>query len=389
MGLMADDDQYISETEGKEVELFPEVVELITMFNCSDKVAATIANQKKYNYMQAFQTICAINDIDAMLMFAITAVETEGYPECANRLGMFQLAGNSDESNMKHQLSYAIQRLKNKIEIFGENNMLGALTSYKLNDPALDEYLLDASKRPEVIRLYPETLVDAESGETTTNVTARPYGWQSTLEYGEDYCVLLDYFNYDLEAMAYYGKVCMCYNAAVSSITGQSTLDQSYDGMQYAFPFVSGDLSNIYFISDFGVESTDFGVAKLKAQILFKCKPGTAIHAPHSCFNVQMSKTSNGFTISIPSDNNGTLYYLLIDKTTSSSNYFESFVKNQIIGYTGNYFAIAYKDSSGAIQDPKLIFSQLNGKLSKEKSIGDQLIGSTVIWTHGNKYIIG
>ena len=378
-----------SEDEEEELLFFPDVVEIISLFGCSEKVAAAIANQKKYNYMQAFQMLCSMGGIDAMLLFAIGAVETQGYPECPNRLGMFQMTGNPHESNAKAQISYAVQKLKEKEEIFGKNNILEIVTSLKFNDPKLDEYLLDPTNRPEVMVPRKEKSTD-DSGQTTTTIVMVPYVWSDKLEYGEEYCLLLDALGYDLNSMAYYGKVCMCYDVAKSSITGSSALDQNDNTYNYSFPFASESLLDLYFISDYGIESTSFGAAKVKPQVLFKCKVGSPIHSPCRCTAVNIQKTSAGFTVSIPLDsNNGTLYYLMVDKIASASNYFEALSKNQILGYSGEHFAIAYKDRAGNIQDPKLIFNQLNGKLNKEESIGDQLVNSTVVRTNGDNYTIG
>ena len=88
-------------------------------------------------------------------------------------------------------------------------------------------------------------------------------------------------------------------------------------------------------------------------------------------------------------NNNGTLYYVLINKLATAIGYLEAMAKDQVIGYTGDYFAIAYKDNSGRFQDPKLVFPSLNGKLSTEKTLGEQLLGTVVIRTDGDDYIVG
>ena len=400
MALDDIDNQEEEQQAEEELEFFPDVVDIISMSDCSGKVATAINNQKKYNYQQAFQMLCSMGEVDPMLIFAIAAVETQGYPECPNKLGMFQLQGNPNESNVKPQITYAIKKLKEKEEIFGKDKVLEIITSLKFNDPQLDEYLLDPKKRPEA---YKTIKTNASSGSSNDSgdsggessgseesTTTIPYPWKDVLEYGEDYCVLLDACGYDLNSMAYYGKICMCYDIAKSSITGSSTLDQNDNAVQYAFPFATADLLNTYFISDYGVESMDYGAAKIKSQVLFKCKPNTPIHSPCRCTAVDIQSTSNGYTVKIPlSNNNGTLYYLLVDKIASARNYFEALSKDQVLGYTRDYFAIAYKDASGNLQDPKIIFNQLNGKLNEEESLGEQLVGTTVIWTNGDQYELG
>ena len=344
------------ENNGEQQALyFPEVVQIIASFGCGQKVDAAIDNLKKYQYGQALETITGELEVDPMLLFAIAAVETEGYPEKTNKLGMFQVAGNPHESDPREQIEYAAEHYKKKAEACGGDNVLGPVTAFKYDN----QNIISAAKN------------------------------SHSMIYGEEWCTLLVSNGIsDYDTMAYFGKVCSCYEIARKKITGFSTMDNNTNGGAYSFPFATSTLNKVSIYSDYGVEQTEGGIAKVRNQILFRTEKGLEIGAPCRCTKVGVKKTDSGYIVTFPLNNNdGTLYYYLINSITSTSGVYEALDKGQVFGKTGEYFAMAYKDAAGAFQDPKVIFPSLNGKTSNKKdSLGKQLSDQTVTRTNGDEY---
>ena len=211
----------------------------------------------------------------------------------------------------------------------------------------------------------------------------------------------IDYKSDDMATILYYWpRIVYFYEAFLNMDQKKSVMSTGSTDFDFDFPFADIDLDKVYFTSDYhssnksninidnlkGNEDSDnsgqqsAGVVALQQFISFKVEGVLDVFAAKRGTIKEIDDSATNKTITIDYGNNQVLKYCgftkfsdnsLKAKSNPGSDASSVKVKDVLGQIKGTMTVMYYKN--GTLEDPKLVWNKLNGKVSEKQSLGKQL----------------
>lgn len=294
-----------------------------------DKAKATIENMKQYGYEQAMQNACSASKADPALILSIVAVVSGGDPKS----GVLSQDGSSSSDDLQKQFDEGVKKIYSDTKGSTSN---------------------------------PIGMVQACLG-----------GWHDALEsllatgkYNEEWAVGCT------EADRWiFPAVTKAYSIVKGACEGNSQASSNINGGNNGagFPLSTKDLASAYVVQDYGMSSTGNATATVSNGVIIKLPANTELHAPcdgsFSAMAYEDDRLGNHTEIT---DNSCELTYIFGGLNYMKDIPGDGFQKDNVFGYSTERLVIQVKDKHGYV-DPSGVWPKLSDKLSKDKSIGEQI----------------
>lgn len=308
-------------------------------FASDARIDEALDTMKVLGYEQEFQNVCTDSKVDPALLFSLAVVESTANPKAGSigdnpGAGMFQCQGVNADTSVRDQTKKAIDILNSKVSALGKGgNPIAPVQAFNS---------------------FPEALYKVNKDGSAYDVE-----WYKGCKTSDSSI-----------AARYFPSVVATYKKVVAKCKDFS---QASDKRGYEFPFVTAKLNQVYFIRDYGVTDQGGGVTATSNSLGFRVPNGSEVHAPSDCTIKEKGYSDSlGNYMMLTCKDEDAVIYGKLNSFVDIKNDAGSVASGEVIAVTTEDFIVQVKTGDRLI-DPKTKWSILNGKVSTEKSIGQQI----------------
>lgn len=344
--------KYISTSQDPQVKHYYDIGEDLAT-GSGNRCINTIQYMDSQGWADELKNQCTEVGLDPLLILSIIAVESAGnedvdqYASPQHRVyGVGQVAACPKNADVKTQLQYCIQHFLGNIRSKDGNNPLGPVQEYHDGSGNMED-------GPEKIRSA-DQMYDAN--------------WIATLKSRDPHQIVLD------ESCEYFPKVCCSYHKFSQMSLGLSEMASDNSPNTYDFVFADSKLKDIYFISDYGTQSTDDGTTVMSTGITFKVPPASELHMSMAGTVGKVTTTEKGNQVTVAYGNNEAMVYTGIDSLSGAAQKNPNLRKSEVFAVSGSGGVLTVQLLiNGTLHDPKEKWPSLNGRANTTQSLGAQI----------------